>query len=151
MAKKNIPNNNGDDGDLKEVIQDLLGVVRDQSERLDNLEDYLRERGENGQHKVILANAFYKADEKGILEVSKISAGSSRALSLSLALGDYLKSDIQSGKTTLPRTRLDYFFRLKLSERGWNRGLSMPVLQEQIGAEAREEDLTASELEAGER
>ena len=70
---------------------------------------------------------------------------------MSLALGDYLKKDIQSGKTTLPRRRLDYFLRLKLSERGWNRGLSMPVLQEQVSAEAREEDLTASELEAGER
>ena len=136
-------------GDEENGFKEAVNLL---NERLDNLEDYLQERGqEDGKHKVILANAFYKANERGILEVSKISAGSARPLSLSLALGDYLKSDIQSGLTTLPRRRLDYFFRLKLSERGYNRSMSMPVLQEQVSAEAREEDLTASELEAGER
>lgn len=148
--KPNPPTNGA--GDTNALIQDLLAVVKEQSERLDNFEDYLREEGRgDGKHKVILANAFYKSDEKGILEVTRISKLSPRPLSLSLALSDYLKKDIQSGKTTLPRRRIDYFLRLQLSAGGYNRSMSMPVLQEQVSAEAREDELTASDLEAGDK
>lgn len=153
--KKN-PNSNPDDfedKDIKSILLELKEAVVGLANRQDEVEDALAEAGrEDGKHKVLLAKRFYEADKKGILEVTRISKLASRPLSLALALGDYLNEDIQSGKVSLPMIRLDYFFRLQLSAGGWNRAMSIPVLQEQVGAEAREnEDEFARELEAGKR
>lgn len=134
-------------------MADEIDEIRQEfNERLDALEDLLdrklRANDGNG-HKVILAKKFYDADEKGILEVTRISKLAAKPLSLALALEDYPKAAIQLGKTTLARTRLDYFFRLQLSGGGWNREMSTPILQESVQAEAQGDQSLADELEAG--
>lgn len=147
-VKPRRPDN--EDEDVKDILSDLREAIQEISNRQDEVEDRMGEVGrEDGRHKVILAKQFYQADKKGILEVTRISKLASRPLSLALALGDYLGKDIQSGKMSLPRIRLDYFFRLQLSGGGWNRAMSIPVLQEQVSVEGREEEGLASELEAG--
>lgn len=139
---------------IKTVSDRLAGVEENFGKRMDGVEDEvvdIKKAGGSGNgHKVLLTKRFYEADEKGILEVSRISNTSPRPLSLALTGAVYRGRDIQSGKMTFTQKRIENWLRLQLSAYGgWNREKSFDILKEVVAAEKQDLLSSPMEYEAG--
>jgi hypothetical protein len=131
-------------GDFKAAFKNEFIKLVDE---VDEIKEQIRE-DKRGESKLLLTQKLYRTDRREILEVSRIPPGAVEPLAYALALDAKTSRRGRNG-VSLTAEVIDNILRLDLSARGWNRGMSMQPLTEQVSVTQMEGEERMPTVEAG--
>jgi len=139
---------------IKNEMADFKAAFKDEfiqlSDRVDEVAEQIGE-GKKGESRLLLTQKLYKTNMREILEVSRIPPMAVEPLAYALALDAKTGPGGAHNGVSLTAQVIDNILRLNLSGRGWNRGMSMPALVEQVGVGQAEGEEGIPTVEAGGR